>query len=225
MNEPVTPVLSLFDVSPDGFPFHPQRVAQIESRRTELNDRLIYDLLLSSGGIHDPVSLYPPTDAESLQRLLDAIAGSRYDTLKKDSLVYFLLKWHQDAREEGFAKVRCIPPQFRALSDAYWHLDSGIHVERAVSLLADQRLNRDHTSKILHALSLTKEPSRLIVSYVNSAKPLLDIPADITAYTIALAEQDGMSRAWRYQRSYSESNEHRAPLWRNLLEWTTTRTW
>jgi hypothetical protein len=90
---------------------------------------LIFDILLSSGGIRQPDTLWPPTDPESLRRLLDAIEDSTYDALKKDCLIYFLLKWHQDGREERFREDRCIPPQFAMLSDAYWHLDSGIHVE------------------------------------------------------------------------------------------------
>lgn len=89
---------------------------------------LIFDILLTSGGIREPYLLFPPEDVESLQKLLDAIQSSTYDTLKKDCLVYFLLKWHQDGREKGFQQQRCIPPQFAALADAYWHLDTGINV-------------------------------------------------------------------------------------------------
>lgn len=70
---------------------------------------------------------------ESLVRLLGAIDSSNYDALKKECLMYFLLKWHQDGRESGFAMERCIPPHFTALADAYWFLDSGINVP--VSLL------------------------------------------------------------------------------------------
>lgn len=81
-----------------------------------------------SGGIEEPYLVYPPEDPQSLQALLDAIESSSYDTLKKDCLVYFLLKWHQDGRERTFQQQRCIPPQFAALSDAYWHLDTGINV-------------------------------------------------------------------------------------------------
>ena len=94
-----------------------------------MSDLLIFDILLSSGGVRQPDALWPPTDPESLRRLLSAIEESTYDTLKKDCLVYFLLKWHQDGREERFKEERCIPPQFAMLSDAYWHLDSGVHVE------------------------------------------------------------------------------------------------
>lgn len=84
--------------------------------------------MLSAGGIPEPDVLYPPSDVESLLRLLRAIESSSYDALKKDCLFYFLLKWHQDEREDKYAMERCIPPHFTALADAYWYLDSGINV-------------------------------------------------------------------------------------------------
>jgi hypothetical protein len=121
--------MALFDLSPDGFPWRAPRPHEIETRRAQLSDLLIFDILLSSGGVRHPDTYWPPTDPESLRRLLEVIEGSAYDTLKKDCLIYFLLKWHQDGREERFREDRCIPPQFAMLSDAYWHLDSGISVE------------------------------------------------------------------------------------------------
>jgi hypothetical protein len=121
--------MSLFDLSPEGFPWRAPRPHEIETRRAQLSDLLIFDILLSSGGIRRPDTLWPPTDPASLRWLLGAIEDSTYDALKKDCLIYSLLKWHQDGREEKFKEDRCIPTQFAMLSDAYWHLDSGIHVE------------------------------------------------------------------------------------------------
>ncbi len=93
-----------------------------------MTDKLIFDILLISGGIRDPDTLYPPKDVEELERLLEAIDASHYDALKKECLVSFLLKWHEDERAERFQVDRCIPPQFTALASAYWHLDSGINI-------------------------------------------------------------------------------------------------
>jgi hypothetical protein len=122
--------MALFDLSPSSFPFRSPVPSEIERRRASLSDVLIFDILLSLGGIQVPEAhaIYPPSDPASLRTLLDAIETSSYDTLKKDSLVYFLLKWHKDAREEEFAQSRCIPPQFVKLADAYWHLDVGADV-------------------------------------------------------------------------------------------------
>jgi hypothetical protein len=120
--------ITYFETAPNLFAWREPRPQQIEHRRAALNDTLIFDILLSSGGITQPDTFYPPSDIPSLQRLLNAIIGSTYDALKKECLVYFLLKWHQDGRESLFQYERCIPPQFATLADAYWHLDSGINV-------------------------------------------------------------------------------------------------
>lgn len=229
-----------FDVSPEGFPWQAEVVKAIEKRRAQMADVLIFDILLSLGGIKHPDALYPPRDVSVLERLLNAIEDSTYDALKKDGIVYFLLKWHRDGREVYYAQSRCIPPQFVALADAYWCLDSGEDVpvsatslylhcarltsltQRAVSLLADARLNRDYTSKIIQAISLDADPHPLILRYIRTAKPLLTEPDDIDAYSIALAESS-LLEAWQYQRTYPEDSNARARLIRNILTWSLTR--
>lgn len=122
------PLLDYFDQTPDGFAWREPLPLQIETRRANLGDLLIFDILLSAGGIREPDRLYPPVDVQGLRRLLESIEHCTYDTLKKECLIYFLLKWHQDGREERFQLDRCIPPQFVALADAYWNLDSGANV-------------------------------------------------------------------------------------------------
>lgn len=111
----------------------------IEERRVLMTDVLIFDILLSLGGIKHPATLYPPRNPDILHQLLDAIEESTYDTLKKDGLIYFLLKWHRDDRAEYYAQARCIPPQFVALADAYWYLDAGEDVYVSVVLSSRQR--------------------------------------------------------------------------------------
>ncbi len=118
-----------FDLDEARFAFRGSRPQEIEVRRAHMLDVLIFDILLISGGVRHPDTLYPPRTPEDLKRLLEAISHSQFDGLKKDCLVYFLLKWHQDYREDSFVKDRVIPAQFAALSDAYWHLDTGIHIE------------------------------------------------------------------------------------------------
>lgn len=98
-------------------------------------DRLLFDVVLHAGGLHDPPSHFPPSDANALTKLLRTIDGLNFDSLKRDCLVYSLLKWHKDGREELFREEKCIPPQFSALSDAYWCLDAGIDVEVSAFLL------------------------------------------------------------------------------------------
>ncbi|OJA08402.1 hypothetical protein AZE42_00998 [Rhizopogon vesiculosus] len=209
--------LSLFG-TPQQFPWTTTTSTDIESRRAQMADVLIFDVLLISGGIRQPDMLYPPTDLHSLRRLLEVINSSSYDSLKKDCLVYILLKWFQDGREAEFAEERCIPPQFVSLANAYWHLDTGIHVERAVSILSDARLNRDYASKIMQALSLSEDPSPLVVKYVRTAKPPLMEPDDIDMYALALAHSN-LWDAWQFQRTFPDSSETRSRLLHKLLQW------
>ncbi|KAI5996365.1 nuclear pore complex assembly-domain-containing protein [Pisolithus albus] len=200
------------------FPWNEHKVSEIESRRARMADLLLFDVLLIRGGIRQPDMYYPPVDMSSLRRLLRAIDTSTYDTLKKDCLVYILLKWYQDNRVARFLEDRCIPPQFAALADAYWHLDTGCHVAKAVSILSDARLNRDYVSKILQALALDDHPSPLVVKYVRTAKPLLTEPQDIDLYTLSLADLSFLE-AWQYQRTFPESSSTRTRLLHKLLEW------
>ena len=132
--------ISYFDVS-NNFAWRKTRSTEIEQRRALLGDTLIFDLLLSRGGIQKPDALYPPADVSALQQLLDAIEESQYDTLKKECLVYYLLKWHQDGREGRFQQDRCIPPHFAALADAYWLLDTGADVSVRRGTILAPRFN------------------------------------------------------------------------------------
>ncbi|KAF7351273.1 ELYS domain-containing protein [Mycena sanguinolenta] len=216
-------VLAYFDLG-DAFPWRDPRPQQIEHRRAAMGDLLLFDILLTSGGIREPDTLYPPSsDVQSLHRLLEAIHTSTYDALKRDCLIYFLLKWYQDNREERFKLEKCIPPQFASLSDAYWHLDAGTDIPRAVSILADARLNTDYASKILQAISLTPQSTPLVLKYVRTAKPALTEPDDIDIYTVALAESS-LIEAWQFQRTFSEKNETRSRLLKKVLDWCFTPT-
>ncbi|THH32812.1 hypothetical protein EUX98_g1391 [Antrodiella citrinella] len=185
-----------------------------------MSDNLIYDILLLSGNVHNATVLYPPTDISKLRELLTAIEESSYDSLKKDCLVYFLLKWHRDERAKQFSLTRSIPPQFVALADAYWALDCGVEVPRAITLLADERINRDYTSKILQAISLSSNPYPLIRKYIRTVKPILSEPDDMDTYALALADSNFLE-AWQYQQTFPEG-ESRSRLLKKLLHWSIT---
>ena len=94
--------------------------------------------------------------------------------------------------------------------------------QRAIAILSDCRLNRDHTSKILVALSVSPDSEALIRRYIQTIKPLLVEPLDIERYTLALADLSVLD-AWQYTRSFGESDEMRPRLFKKLLEWAVTR--
>ncbi|KAG6830108.1 hypothetical protein H0H92_002157 [Tricholoma furcatifolium] len=183
-----------------------------------MNNKYIFDLLLEGGGIDRVYQLYPPHNQEDLDFLLQAIEVSDYDDLKRECLVYYLLKWHNDGREVKFQAERSIPAQFANLADAYWHIDSGNDIARAISILSDRRLNGDYASQILHSISMTPDPSPLIVQYVRTAKPRLIHFTDIWTYTLALIDTNFLE-AWQFQRTFSETNELRSKLLNKILNW------
>ena len=120
--------IDYFDLSDDKFPWRDSRPQEIEHRRALLTDALIFDELLRAGGIHEPDVLYPPRDVSSLERLLDTIEGCQFDVVKKECLVYYLLKWYDDDRATQYRKLRGLLPQYRAMVDAYFALDTGVDV-------------------------------------------------------------------------------------------------
>ncbi|KAG8216781.1 nuclear pore complex assembly-domain-containing protein [Butyriboletus roseoflavus] len=222
---------------PDAFPFTSHKIQFIESRRARMSDLLIFDVLLTRGGIRSHDMLFPPADWAALSNLLDAIDESVYDILKKDCLVYILLKWawDTDPKEANpgwdvrYLQDRCIAPQFAELADAYWLLDTGTRLAKAVSILSDIRLNRDYVSKILQALALSSSPASfasgtapataaLVVKYVRTAKPLLTEPDDIDLYALSLAKLSFMD-AWAYQKSFPEGSDTRERLLRKIVGW------
>jgi hypothetical protein len=94
--------------------------------------------------------------------------------------------------------------------------------QKAVSILSDARLNREYVSKVIEVISLSDNPTPLIVKYVRTCKPLLTEPDDIDNYALSLAEMSFLE-AWQYQRSFSENEETRPRVLRKLLNWTVSR--
>ena len=94
--------------------------------------------------------------------------------------------------------------------------------QQAVAILSDCRLNRDHTSKIMVALSISPDSEALIRQYVRTAKPPLVEPPDLEMYTLALADLSILD-AWQYTRTFNESDEMRSRLFKKILEWAVTR--
>lgn len=94
--------------------------------------------------------------------------------------------------------------------------------QRAVALLADTRLNRDHASKIIRAISLSPEPAPLIRRYIQTAKPPLVEPPDIECYALALADFSVLD-AWQFTRTFNERDSIRTRLLLKLFEWIISR--
>ncbi|KAL7416332.1 ELYS-like domain-containing protein, partial [Mrakia frigida] len=180
---------------------------------------------------------YPPQDILSLRRLLGAIQISSFDKLKKDCLVYYLLKDSEEGGGTGratrFAEERLIPSQFVDLTDGYWAMDNGL-CELAVSRLSSISVKPDFTSKILLTLSKIPSPpssnpnitsdslsARLVLYFIRFARPTIDSPQDVHIKLDALAKTS-IREAWMYMRTFEEG-EFRAGLIRRVFQFCLTR--
>ncbi|OCB86310.1 hypothetical protein A7U60_g6622 [Sanghuangporus baumii] len=193
----------------------------ILARRAAMSGQLFFDMLLRLGGIDNPASIYPPCDLLSLKVLIDAILDLSYDSMKRDCLVYYLLKQLQKGKEVSFAYERSISSHYVALTDAYWELDSGINLEGAISRLSDARIVKDHTTKIMETLALDSNSAFLIRKYVRTCNPALRELSDLERYIIATSEHSILD-AWKYQRNFPINHPTRKALLRKILEWTLT---
>ncbi len=125
--------MSLFDLSQQVSPWTAPFLNRVESRRHALQSPLFIDDLLSLASV--PIS-YPPTSPDEFHALYDAIQDSpTFETVKRDSLVYYLLKAWGDEREKDFARMRTLPEAYRIVTDGYWAMDSGdVDVSRHATL-------------------------------------------------------------------------------------------
>ncbi|KAG8958287.1 hypothetical protein FRC03_009285, partial [Tulasnella sp. 419] len=88
-----------FRNSPVAFPWTQEARQAIAERRAKLEGSLFIDKLFSFAEI-DALAHYPPPDDLSLNQLLSLIQNSPFDDLKKNCLVYYLLKTYDDGRED-----------------------------------------------------------------------------------------------------------------------------
>lgn len=203
------PSEDLFDVTV--FPWTQDVCREIVNRRAQLNGALFIDELLTIAGI-DSNAMYPPHSPDAFVALQDAINNSEFDDVKRNCLLYYLLKAWNDNRSALFAQAKAIPRQYVILSNGYYYLDTG-RLEAAVVSVCDPRVTPDFTSKILRTLATepaldAKARSRLVLRYVRIGKPPLESQEDIECYLLALCENSSILDAWLYQRTFSEDPGH-----------------
>lgn len=128
----------------DEMPWNSTLRGKIVARRAAMSGELFFDELLRLGGCEDPASIYPPHNMLSLTVLIDAILALSYDSMKRECLVYYLLKQLQEGKEVPFGEERAISPHYLAITDAYWELDSGINLD--VSHITMSCISPTHTA-------------------------------------------------------------------------------
>ncbi|PLW11557.1 hypothetical protein PCANC_20584 [Puccinia coronata f. sp. avenae] len=89
-----------------------QATKKLRSRHETIDGMLFFDRLMKLGSIPNSTDLFPPPHPSRLRQLLDSIEACSFDILKKNCLVYYLLKEYCDNRETRFAIDRLIPSHF-----------------------------------------------------------------------------------------------------------------
>ncbi|KAG8868492.1 hypothetical protein FRB98_003513 [Tulasnella sp. 332] len=193
-----------FDTSSARFPWTPQKCRNLATRRAQLqNNRLFIDDIFRNAGI-TAEDLYPPQTPNAFQLLLQAIHDSDFDSTKKNSLIYYLLRMWRDGRQIVWAQNKSLPIQYAMVMDGYWAMDEG-----------DIEIEKEFTSKALHAIHHgipldEQDPgrqSRLVLRYVRSGKLVIDSLPDMQIYISALCENSLMD-AWMYQRTFPEDAQN-----------------
>lgn len=104
-------------------------VERIIMRREAMSGLLFFDILLQLGGIENAQEIFPPSNREEYGVLLDAIFASSYDNMKRDCLLYYLLKFLMNTSEVRFASQQMLAHHYASLADAYWFLDNGFNLD------------------------------------------------------------------------------------------------
>ncbi|MBW0498833.1 hypothetical protein O181_038548 [Austropuccinia psidii MF-1] len=190
---------------------------QLRSREEMVHGLLFFDRLMLLGSISNYKELFPPSHPSRLRQLLDSIDGSPFDLLKKNCLVYYLLKEYGDARETKFAIDRLIPSHFTLSLDGLWALDHS-QWQVAIRCFSDPVLTPDFLPEIIHALATLppiRSRSEYLLRFYHLAQPTLDLPS--TEFVIRAMSIGGHVRsAWALQRSYSRPERDR--LIQNIFE-------
>jgi Nuclear pore complex assembly len=106
-------------------PFTPERVEEIQTRRSLMQDELFIDYMLRNAGIERPTELFPPSSKETIRETLTAVKNAENPSLRLECIVYYLLSWWNDGSHDNFCVNKRIPSGFAELTYAYYLFDSG----------------------------------------------------------------------------------------------------
>nr|CAG8634342.1 13670_t:CDS:2 [Entrophospora candida] len=187
------------------FPFNNTTIIDgILQRRAIMDNELIIDLLLKFVSIDN--SLYPPHGKDELKALFDAIYSDiEIDALRKNCLMYYILKFWRSDKHQSFATTYLILPNFVNLMDGYWSLDNGYYSEASL-FLTDPSVEVDFDMKILMtflkntSVQTTLNYAELNSKTLESMKEFNDIKQDI------LINFD-LKQAYVFQKKHSNEKQ------------------
>ncbi|WAQ81833.1 hypothetical protein PtA15_2A145 [Puccinia triticina] len=182
----------------------------LRSREETIDGMLFFDRLMKIGSVPNFKDLFPPSHPSRLRHLLDSIDACDFDLLKKNCLVYYLLKEYGDGRENRFAIDRIIPSHFTRGLDGIWALDHS-QWQAAIRWMSDPTVTPDFLPEIIRTLA-TQPPLKLRSDYVMRfyllTQPSLDLPS-IEFVLRAMCINCNLRSAWALQRSYGRPERDR----------------
>ncbi|KAH9461921.1 hypothetical protein MJO28_003315 [Puccinia striiformis f. sp. tritici] len=183
---------------------------RLRSRDETIDGMLFFDRLMKLGSIPNFKDLFPPPHPSRLRQLLDSIDACGFDLLKKNCLVYYLLKEYGDGRETRFAIDRLIPSHFSRGLDGLWALDHS-QWQSAIRAIADPTVTPDFLPEIIQTLATQprlKHRSNYLMRFYLLTQPSLDLPSVVFVLR-AMCINCNLRAAWALQRSYGRPERDR----------------
>ena len=150
-----------FTVEPVNFPYLPDKIEMIRSRRE--SNTLFIDRLLQVIQV-DP-SAYPPQSFTDLVELTNSILSSESDELKKFCIIYYLLLDRKNESAGLFCQKHFLPFNFVCLIEGYWHIDQE-QLKEGINKLSNSSVNPDWISELFEIV-LRKEELELVTKFWN----------------------------------------------------------
>ncbi|RKP08983.1 nuclear pore complex assembly-domain-containing protein [Thamnocephalis sphaerospora] len=133
------------------FPHLAENAARLAAARQLSGGMLVIDRLLQFAEV-EVGTAYPPVDADGLVQLVHSVYGCDLDMLKKDSIMYYLIRDSgNEAAISGFAQKRLIPEPYQQLVTGYWLLDHEQY-ERATAYLCMPTVQVDWPEAVVRTL-------------------------------------------------------------------------
>ncbi|CAM0141485.1 unnamed protein product [Umbelopsis sp. WA50703] len=172
------PVEDAFQFSNSQFKawYNSQEIAAIQNQRKKMHGVLFFDKALAFAKIN--ANSYPPTTSKRLKNLVTELHHCDLDTLRKHSLIYYLLLDCKNASHTRYAHHG--------------------QYEDGVRLLSDPGVEVDWTDMIIQTLSDLASP-RLVLQYITTTKHQLNSTDDIIL-RMKLLSNCSLEGAFLFQR-------------------------
>lgn len=186
----------IFSTSAKDFIYKTKVIHEKNSLRRSHSNVLFFDLILEQIAnipTEEIKGLYPPHSSADLQQLYKRIRDLDIDGLKKDCILYYLVKDGKNpTRESAYVKESALPENFRHLMDGYHALDN-LEFEKALSALLYPSVEPNFVDKIIKTFFYMAPPEKsgyYTTVYVDVAQPPMESSEILMVRMKALLKMD-----------------------------------